>query len=130
MVILKLDLTNVRENSDIPAGRYLAKLTNITEEESKQGNPMLVWHWEITRGSYKGDGIVSFTMIKSYSSALEDHTVAFNLPRTGEIDTDVLIGEQACLIVHTKTIKSEITGRSKKYPFIYTVLPREKYKGQ
>ena len=51
---LPMNLDDVKELKPVPDGQYLCKVKKIDQKDSKTGNPMLVWHFVIVEGEYKG----------------------------------------------------------------------------
>jgi len=125
-----IDLATIQDLSDnIPPGDYLAEVIDIKEATSKKGNPMLVWHWKIVSGFYSSFRIQSYTTIEyPMSPAMLIHLLAFS--RTGAVNTDTnnLVGKSACLVVGTRPIIRENTGKGNEYPCVIAVFSAEAFK--
>lgn len=109
---IKVNLDEIPEGFEImEPGKYLAKVTDIEEEESASGNPMLVWTWSIAEGDYKGKELKSFTSLQDHALfGLKEHLTAFGLEGDLDFDTEKLMGKKARLTVTKTTIKSKNTG--------------------
>lgn len=46
--VFEVDLSNVQEGFRIPPGQYPARLVSLEKKDSKAGNPMWVWDYEVT----------------------------------------------------------------------------------
>ena len=57
----QIDLTNVSDT--IPEGVYLATCTDVDQQVSKGGNPMLVWTFTIANGPHQGKEFKNFTAL-------------------------------------------------------------------
>ena len=109
----------------IEPGDWLSELIECDEETSSTGNPMLVWTWQITEGSSKGDFIKSFTSLQDHAlMGLKEHMIAFG-SKGGEIDinTDRLIGRKARLRIRTVPIKHRETGEDMNVSRVDSVKP-------
>lgn len=108
MVKLTVNLDGVGEPREIiPAGRYEAKVTEIEQQDSQSGNPMLVWSWEITSGDQTGSELRSYTSLQEHALfGLKAHLVAFGAKPEGEIDldTDKIVGKKAIIVVTKEQI--------------------------
>lgn len=95
----------------IDAGKYKARVTEISEGESQSGNPMLTWNWEITEGDNQGVELRSYTSLQEHALfGLKEHLEAFGIAGEVDMDTDKLVGKMAHLVVSKKTIRSNKTG--------------------
>ena len=67
-----IDLSDVQtsnkksENDDpkrycVPDGEYAVRVTNVNKEESKAGNPMFVWDFEVCEGPHTGHSMRVWT---------------------------------------------------------------------
>lgn len=102
MANLKIDLTGVDTIETVEAGKYVAKVVDVEETESKQGNPMLAWSWEIQDKEYEGVILKSFTsLMPNALFGLKGHLVALGMNATGKLsfDTKKLHGKKAILTV-------------------------------
>jgi len=128
MVRLNVNLDEVgTARAVIPAGRYEAKVTDITEEESSTGNPMLQWTWEITSGDYQGTELRSYTSLQAHALfGLKQHLEAFGISGEIDVETDKLIGKPAVLVVGTKVIKNRNTDEDMEVNRVNTILPAAK----
>lgn len=57
----EVDLTNVTNGNNIPSGNYRVRCIDVTQETSKQGNPMFAWTFVIVDGAYAGKEFKYFT---------------------------------------------------------------------
>src|SRR5271170_3613659 len=48
----------------IPDGNYTVEVTEVTEEESSEGNPYLKWIYKVATGSHKGARIYDNTSLQ------------------------------------------------------------------
>jgi len=97
----------------VAPGRWKAELVECKAEESRAGNDMFVWYWEISEGPSKGEEIRSYTSLLDHALyGLKEHLVAFGSPPDADLDinTDKLVGRSAYLIIGTRKTRSEDTG--------------------
>jgi hypothetical protein len=86
---IKADLDDIGDvRRMIEPGTYNAKLTNVEEAESSNGNPMLVWDWRITtKGEFEGEDVRSWTSMQSHALfAFKQHLLALDPKLSGSID--------------------------------------------
>ena len=107
MVKLSVNLDEVELNDFeiIPAGKYLARVSDIVEKESQSGNPMLVWNWDIVGGEHAGVGLKSYTSLQDHALfGLKQHLEAFSIVGdVSDFEMDALIGKTAKITV-TKNV--------------------------
>lgn len=102
MANLKIDLTGVDTIETVEAGKYVAKVVDVEETESKAGNPMLAWSWEIQDKCAEGVILKSFTSLQPNALfGLKGHLAALGANTAGKIDlnTKKLHGKKAVLTV-------------------------------
>jgi hypothetical protein len=122
---------NLEEDSsdqNLPAGRYLAKITEAEESTSNAGHPKLVTMLKIIKGDYKGYYIKHHISLQPH---VRDIVMRF-LKAVGysgnvTLDTDDLVGRRACLVVDIEVIKDKRTGEIKEFPKVIAVLPADEY---
>lgn len=84
---LKYDVNDVEERSfELPTpGIHRAKVEEITQGESKAGNPMLTVKFKTDGGAFLWERIV---LTKEAAWKMAELMVALGLPKKGELDTD------------------------------------------
>lgn len=96
---LQYDLDKITGMS-VPAGRYRCRLVKVEQTLSKQKKPMLIWHWKVADGEFRGRELLSFTSLLSNAlQGLKEHLEAFKLSGKVKTDTTKLIGKYAILII-------------------------------
>jgi hypothetical protein len=97
---IKMNLNDVASMTIIPAGKYVLKLTDVAEEKSSKGKPMLVWTWKIVGGEYKGKTMKSWTSLQEEALfGLKNHLEAFGYKGDVDVDPRKLINKQVAGIV-------------------------------
>jgi len=125
---------NLNDIPDGPAGinpgKYIAKLTDVIEEESQSsGQPTLVWYWEIVSSadgdrSFEGKEIKSWTSLQEQALfGLKNHLEAFGESGDVDVETDKYIGKKAVLVVGKNKYKSKRTGEDVEGSKIVEVQP-------
>ena len=109
---VNLDEVDLNDFEIIPAGKYLAKVSDIVEQESSSGNPMLVWSWDIIGGEHAGVGLKSYTSLQDHALfGLKQHLEAFNVVGdVSDFEMDALIGKTAKITVTKNVIVNRDSG--------------------
>ena len=130
MVKLSVDLDEVDDSAFeiVDAGKYNAKVTDVVEQESSSGHPMLVWNWEIIGGDFNGTTLKSYTTLQAHALfGLKEHLAAFGVE--GNLDgfeTDAMIGKTAQLTVTKNMVVSKDSGEDIEVNRISKVNPSAK----
>ena len=121
---VNLDEVDLNDFEIIPAGKYLAKVSDIVEQESSSGNPMLVWDWSIIGGEHAGVGLKSYTSLQDHALfGLKGHLEAFKvIGDISDFEMDALIGKTAMLTVTKNTIVNRDSGEDMDVNRITKVL--------
>ena len=123
---------NLEEDSsdqNLPAGRYLAKITEAEIATSKAGHPVLVTMWRITKGDYTGNYIKHYISLQPHVRDIVTRFLkAVGYSGEVELDVDDLVGKRACLVIDGEGIKDKRTGEIKEFPKVIAVLPADEYK--
>lgn len=93
---LSLDMTNVETFSKASEGIHTAKLAEITEKDSQNGDPMLQAIFEITKGEDKGCRVYeNFGLSDKALWKFKSFLIAIGMKAEGKIkiDLDKLIGK-------------------------------------
>ena len=109
---VNLDEVDLNDFEIIPAGKYLARVNDIVEQESNSGNPMLVWNWDIIGGEHAGAGLKSYTSLQDHALfGLKQHLEAFNvIGDISDFEMDALIGKTAKITVTKNVIVNRDSG--------------------
>jgi len=131
MARIKLDTDDVIGGFTVlPSATYLARLVDVTEEESSTGNPMLLWGWSLI-DEPSGHELRSYTPLQEHAlGGLKQHLAAFGLSGKLDFDSSTLLGKKALLMVSTKKIVSKKTGEEMMANRVESVMPAKKTSGQ
>lgn len=107
MVKIAVNLDDIKGGFTLlDAGKYVARLIDVQEQESSTGNPMLCWFWEIDDCEVR-----SFTSLQDHALfGLKEHLEAFGITGEVDIDTDICIGKSAQLTVTKIKKRSQRSG--------------------
>ena len=82
----EVDITNVKEGFQIPAGIYKARCVDVTQEVSKTGNPMFVWVFTIVEGNQAGRDFKQWTAITPAAMwKVAETVIALGIGQTGQV---------------------------------------------
>lgn len=115
----------------IEPGQWLAELQDCGEQESSNGNPMLVWFWEIKEGPSEGLDIKSYTSLQDHALfGVKEHLVAFGADEDADIDldTDQLIGRQAILTIGKAKFRDKDSGEEREASRVNAIKSAKKKK--
>lgn len=114
---LKVNLAGVEVGGvNVPPGRYLSELVDVQEGESKTGNPMLIWEWEISEGDYSGNTIRSWTSLQEQALfGLKGHLIGLGEDEEDvDMELDELIGRRVYLTIQTRKWKDQDSGEDRE----------------
>lgn len=118
----KVNMGELPDVIGVPPGKHKARITEINEDVSGQGNQMLVWTWTV-----KGVGqINSYTILdKEKGSGLKQHLLALGAKNDQivTVDTQKLVGQYACISVVMRKYRDRTTGEEKEGSSVDRVLP-------
>lgn len=119
--MLKVNFKDVESSGRvrIPEGDYKAKCVANKQDESKDGNPMVVWDWEIIEGKQKGKKLRDYAPLSSkglwkLKSILEGMGVT--VPnRAVNINLDKYLGEEVGITVGDDEYGGRISSKVSDY---------------
>lgn len=125
----KLNLDKIQPPASLPAGRYTARLMDVTDGQSRSNKEMWTWTWEISTGEFAGKQIKSFTLTEAGENliSLRQHLEAFGF--SGElngVDTDKLLGKTAILVLVKGKRKDQNTGKDVEVTNVQNVVAYKK----
>lgn len=82
----EVDLTNADNAGMVPEGNYRVRCIDVTQETSKQGNPMFVWTFIIVDGEYAGKEFKYFTaMTPAAIWKVSEAVISLGIGASGQI---------------------------------------------
>ena len=123
---IKVNLGEIESGgfAQVEPGKWRAELVDCEEQESRAGNPMLVWTWEVKEGPSEGSTIKNFTSLQDHALFGYKETVtALGVPDDyeEELDTDRLIGREAILTIGTRKDRDRNTGEEREFASVNRV---------
>lgn len=113
-----IDLSDVKGLDPIPAGKYVATITEAKTAVSKAGNEMIQMRWHIEEGEYEGR-IVFDNMVFSSNAMwrVKQTLIGLGFPKdyTGNVEPDDLIGLSANIVV-TIEQSNQLDEEGEPYP--------------
>lgn len=110
MARIKYDVSEVEPSGDqdfdtpVPKGLYLAKISEMEETESSNGNEMIALTLEIIQGEYKGRLLWDYIVLTDAAAwKLRQFVDAVGLKGKGMIDTNTLTGTKLQVRVKHET---------------------------
>ena len=127
MTKLRFNMDDIPDFVAVDPGKHRAKLEEVEEGVSKKGKDKLVFKWIILEGDNEGRSIQSHVSLDDNAlGSLKTHMAAFGYSGDVNIDTKVLHGRTAIIVVRASKYRDADTGEEKEGAQIMNVLPDPK----